>query len=153
MRFRFFLPLFALIAAVAAQDSAAALRQVNVSADMDANQVTATTLDLVLFYDRAGADAAPKTAPEWFARKSAIVSRLGQSVDVVSMQVPTGTAPFQAALPSRHRRAVAVQLYANYVAPDGQPALNLTPFRHAVVRLKFATIDVAEYQKPARDQE
>lgn len=146
MRFRFFLTLFALIAVVAAQDSPAALRQVNVSADLDANQGTATALDLVFFYDRAGAAVAPKTAPEWFAQKSAIVSRLGPTVDVVSLQVPPGTVPFQAALPSRHRRAVAIQLYANFITPDGQPALNLTSFRRALVRLQSATIEVAEYR-------
>ncbi len=150
MRFRFFLTLFALIAGVAAQDSPAALRQVNVSADLDANQGTATALDLVFFYDRAGAAAAPKTAPEWFAQKGAIVSRLGPTVDVVSLQVPPGTAPFKAALPSRHRRAVAVQLYANFITPDSQPALNLTSFRRALVRLQSATIEVAEYREPAR---
>lgn len=150
MRFRLFLTLFALIATVSAQDSSAALRQVHVSADADANQVSATAVDLVFFYDRAGVAVAPKTAPEWFAQKNAIVSSLGRSVDVVSLQVPPGTALSAVALPSRHRRAVAVQLYANYIARDGQPVLNLSSFRHAIVRLKSATIEVVEHRKPDR---
>lgn len=150
MHFRLFLTLLALTAVVSAKDSSAALRQVDVSADADANQGSATAVDLVFFYDRAGAAAAPKTGPEWFAQKSAILSRLGPTVDVVSLQVPPGSALSAVALPSRHRRAVAVQLYANYVATDGQPVLNLSSFRHALVRLLSATIHVAEYREPAR---
>ncbi len=149
MRFRLFLILLALTAVVSAKDSPAALRQVEVSADADANQVSATAVDLVFFHDRAAVAAAPKTGPEWFAQKSTLLSQLGPTIDVVSLQVPPGTALSAVALPSRHRRAVAVQLYANYIAPDGQPALNLSSFRHAIVRLRSSTIDVVEHRKPA----
>ena len=150
MRFRLFLTLLALTATVSAQDPSAALRHVEVSADADANQGSATAIDLVFFYDRAGVAVAPKTAPEWFAQKSALLSRLGSTIDVVSLQLPPGTALSAVALPSRHRRAVTVQLYANYIATDGQPVLNLSSFRHAIVRLKSATIEVVEHRKPDR---
>lgn len=116
------------------------LRQITVSADIAANEGSATMLDIVFVYDEAAVALLPKTGPEWFAKKDALQKSLATSIDVVALQVPAGSADFQVSLPSRASKAIGVYALANYLAADGQPIANLTPWRQATIRLMPKTI-------------
>ncbi|WP_415908345.1 hypothetical protein [Oleiharenicola sp. Vm1] len=144
MRFRLFLCLLALATVALAKPRAGALRSVDVIAAADANQASATALDLVFVYSQEAGALLPKSGPEWFEKKSALLSGLAAQIDAVSLQVPPGTALPAVTLPAQQRRAVIVLAYLNYLAPEGQPVLTLTSFRHAVIRLHATSVDVAE---------
>lgn len=146
---RFFLLLLVLATVAMAKDPTTRLRSVEVIADTDANQDLATAIDLVFVYDRDSAVQLPKTGPEWFEKKAALQNLLANRIDVVSLQVPPGTAAHAVTLPARSRRAIAVVAYSNYLATGGQPVVSLTPFRHAVIRLRNTSVDVTEQPKPA----
>ncbi len=118
-----------------AAEPTSALRSVRVTADVAANNSTATALDLVFVYDKVAATALRKNGPEWFAQKAALVGSLGTQIDVVSLQVPPGTVIEQVALPARARRAAAVLCFVNFIDPAGQAVADLTRFRRVEIRL------------------
>lgn len=113
-----------------------ALRKLQVVAPLGANQNTATAMDVVFVYDSTAQATLPKTGPEWFAAKQALLAGLALSVDVVSLQIPPGSALQEVALPKNYYyKSVAVYSYVNYLSPAGQPLGNLTPFKCALVTL------------------
>ncbi|MBA3774461.1 MAG: hypothetical protein H0X13_18820 [Ramlibacter sp.] len=116
------------------------LRHVKVVAELDANSLTATAIDLVFVYDDTALAVLPKTGPEWFANKDALMAGLALSVDVVRLQIPRGKTVDEAPLPRRHRKAVAVYSYANYITPGGQPQGKLTPYKCAQITLGASAI-------------
>lgn len=116
------------------------LRQITVRADIAANESSATMLDIVFVYDEASMAQLPKTGPEWFAKKDALQKSLVTSIEVVALQVPAASADFQVSLPSRASKAIGVFVLANYLAADGQPIANLTPWRQATIHLLPRTI-------------
>lgn len=116
------------------------LRQVTVIAELDANSRSATAIDLVFVYDDTALAVLPKTGPEWFANKDTLMAGLALSVDVVRLQVPRGKTVDEAPLPRRHRKAVAVYSYANYITPGGQPQGKLTPYKCAQITLGASAI-------------
>ena len=106
-----------------------ALRELSVSATLGANSDSATALDIVFAFDDTTRDALPKTGPEWFAAKQALLAGYGPALAVTSLQVPPATNAGPVALPDGFRRAVAVYSYANYIAATGQPRGSLTLYR------------------------
>ncbi|MFZ6675477.1 hypothetical protein [Undibacterium sp. Xuan67W] len=103
------------------------IKNVQISAMINSNQNTATAIDLVFIYDSNALLLLPKTGPEWFEKKNAIINGLANSVDVVSLQVPPITL-MDVVLPTRHGKAIAVYSFANYLSVDGQSFGNLTPY-------------------------
>ena len=120
-----------------------ALRTLLVSADPQANQGSATALDIVVVYDSAALARLPGTGPEWFRQRAALQKALATAIEVNSLQVPAAYPAFQVQLPSGVSSSVAVLAFANYVAEDGWPAITLTPFKRASLRLMQESIDVA----------
>ncbi|TAK90553.1 MAG: hypothetical protein EPO06_08010 [Burkholderiaceae bacterium] len=118
-----------------AAEPASALRSVRVTADVAANNSTATSLDLVFVYDKTAIATLPKSGAEWFEKKAALLGGLGRQIDVVSLQVPPGVVIEQVALPAQARRAVAVLCFVNFIDPAGQAVANLTRYRHAEIHL------------------
>lgn len=116
------------------------LSRITVGAEIGANGGNATMLDLVFVYDVAAVAQLPKTGPEWFDKKAALQKMLATGIDVVSLQVPAGAADFDAPLPARASKAIAVYAFANYIAEGGQPIANLTPWKQATIRLLPQTI-------------
>lgn len=112
----------------------AAVSQVNVVAEINANQSSATQLDIVFVYDSTAAALLPKTGPEWFDKKDALLAGAADSIDVVSLQVPPATIA-GAALPRRHSNAIGVYVFANYLSADGQAMGNITPYRNVTIWL------------------
>lgn len=119
------------------------LRSLRVIADPDANQDSATRLDLVLVYDARAQDLLPKTAPEWFDQKRALLDGAGSQLGVVSLELPPGTLVDPVALPDGYRKALAAYAYAGYQAKSGQHPLALTAIKNAVLRLGNQKISVS----------
>ena len=116
------------------------LEQLRIVAEPDANQDTATAIDLVYVYNKDALPTLPQSGPEWFAKKQAIVAAQPGNFVVVSLEVPPG-ATVPAPLPKRSAQAVGALLYANYLAKDGQFPINLSAYTSAEVRLKARRID------------
>lgn len=121
-----------------------ALANVRVAAPPGANLDSATALDLVFVYDKNSIALLPKTGPEWFAQKQALINGLGLSIDVVPLQVPPATVVDPVRLPKRAGDAVAVYGFADYLSADGQARLDITQFRHAVIWLAATQIQISE---------
>jgi type VI secretion system protein len=116
-----------------------ALERIQIVAESGANQNAATAIDIVFAYDGTAAGLLPKTGPDWFANKQALMNGLATGVDVVSLQLPPAITA-NVDLPARYRGAVAVNSYANYIDQSGQAVGNLTPYRSMTIRLKPNTV-------------
>jgi type VI secretion system protein len=120
------------------------LASVRVAAPPGANLDSATALDLVFVYDKNSIALLPKTGPEWFAQKQALINGLGKTVDVVPLQVPPATVVDPVPLPKRASNALAVYGFANYLSGDGQARLDITQYRRAVIWLAATQIQLSE---------
>ena len=120
------------------------LRSLQVLALPDANHNTAVALDIVFVYRPMVADLLPKTAPEWFARKQELLGAAPTDIDVVALQVPPAFAIDAVELPKRHKKAIRVTGYANYVTKAGQHSLELTAYKKVLLRLKDMTVELSE---------
>lgn len=126
--------LSALLAACSSSPPKTAIKAIEVVAASNANQNTATALDIVFAYDTVSAGLLPKTGPDWFDKKAALVSGLAKGIDVVSVQLPPAMT-VEVPLPKNHAKAIGVYSYANYLEAAGQPTANLTPFKRVTIRL------------------
>ncbi|RDU94732.1 hypothetical protein [Trinickia dinghuensis] len=117
----------------------AAVSQIKVVAQVDADQNAATQLDIVFVYDNSVLGLLPSTGPDWFQKKDALISGLANDIDVVSLQVPPATVAGPT-LPKRHGKAIAVYVYANYLSPAGQAKGNITPYKNVTIWLTATTI-------------
>ncbi|MEV8519124.1 hypothetical protein ABZR86_04905 [Dyella marensis] len=120
------------------------LSSVRVAAPPGANLNSAVQLDLVFLYDSKNAAMLPKTGPEWFAQKTALINGLGPSIDIVHLEIPPAQVVDQVLLPKRAGKATGVYAFANYLTADGQPRADLTLFRRAVVWLQATQLAVTE---------
>lgn len=122
----------------------ASLHSLTVSADPDANQGSATQLDIVVVYGSSASASLPKTGPDWFRQRAALQSALARDIEVVSLQVPSASARFKVKLPrNTKKKGLAVYAFANYVAPEGWPLITLTPYKNAALRLRAKSIAVS----------
>jgi type VI secretion system protein len=131
------IPLFVLLSALAGCSSAppkTAIGSIKIVAETGANQNTATALDIVFVYDTTSASLLPKTGPDWFDKKAALMNGLAKGVDVVSLQIPPAMI-VDVPLPKRYDDAIGVYSFANYIDAAGQPVGNLTPYKKMTIRL------------------
>jgi len=112
----------------------ASVSQIKVVAEINANQSSATQLDVVFVYDATAAALLPKTGPEWFDKKAALLAGAADSIDVASLQVPPATIA-DVRLPGRHSKATGVYVFANYLSPSGQAVSNITPYKSVTIWL------------------
>lgn len=120
------------------------LSRLRVAAPPGANLNSAVQLDLVFLYDAKDEAMLPKTGPEWFAQKVALINGLGSSAEVVHLEIPPAQVIDRVSLPKRAGKAVGVYAYANYLSADGQARADLTTFRRAVVWLQATQLAVTE---------
>lgn len=118
----------------------AAVERIDVIAQTGANTDSATTLDLVFVYDSTAQAQLPRTAPEWFAQKNALLAGWPLAMDVVPVRIPPATQASTLTLPARHASAVAVLSYALYLDPGGQAVGVLTPFTCVQITLQPSTV-------------
>ena len=104
------------------------LRQVNVRSWCNANRDMATMLDLVVVYPEQPSKPLPVSGPEWFQQKPTLGGQLANEIDVLSLEVPPGCRGFSVRLPGRVENATRVLAFANYVAPGGQLAQDISAF-------------------------
>lgn len=114
-----------------------------------ANRDHATRLDVVFVYDAAVAAQLPKTGPEWFRQKTALLAAYADKLRVTAQELPPLSEADPVPLPPRHDKALAVLAYADYLAPDGQPVIQLTPLRRPLLQLGPEAITVSEQTAPA----
>ena len=119
------------------------LKQLNVVAEIGANQNTATALDLVFVFDKTALPLLPKTGPDWFANKQALLAGLASGVAVLSLQVPPASKVIATPLPQAHEKAIAVYSYANYLSAAGQAMGDLTPYPCVQITLGSTQISYA----------
>jgi type VI secretion system protein len=135
MKRTFLLTLLVLLAACSSSPPKTRVRSVQVVAEVNANQNTATALDIVFVYDTTSASMLPKSGPDWFDKKAGLVSGLANAIDVVALQVPPAMT-VAVPLPKKYKKAIGVYSYANYLEAAGQPMGNITPYKTATIRLK-----------------
>ena len=133
---RFLLPVFlaGTLLSCSTTPPSTKLKGIQISATADANQSTATAIDIVFVYEVNALALLPKTGPDWFERKAALQSGLATAIDVVSLQVPPASL-LDVPLPKRYGKAIAVYSYANYLSSKGQPVGNLTPYKTMLIQL------------------
>ena len=121
------------------------LKALAVSAEAGANLGNATRLDVVVIYTDRAVAALPKTGPEWFAQRDALRVGFPKELAVVSLEVPSPSPEFAVTLPNDTRsRGLEVRVFADYAAQAGWPAVSLTPFKRAALRLGAQTIAVED---------
>jgi len=118
----------------------AAVRQIQVIAPGDANQTSATAVDLVVVYDQAAIAVLPLTGPLWFANQAPLKNVLINRIDVVSIQLQPGALVDPVKLPAQYKHALAVYCFVNFIAPAGQGRADLTLFKQAVITLGPETV-------------
>jgi len=111
------------------------VEEIKVVAEAEANSNTATALDIVFVFDTNAVSMLPKTGPDWFDKKAALVNGLAKSIAVVPLQVPPAMT-LEVPLPDNYSKAIGVYSFANYLEAAGQPAGNLTPYKQMTIRLK-----------------
>jgi len=122
-----------------------ALKQLKVSADQKANGGNATELDVVVATSDKAVAALPKTGPDWFRQRETLRREFPKELMVVSLEIDTPSPEFEVELPKGTRNdGLSVQVYANYSNKRGWPAIALTPFKRAALRLGPASISVTE---------
>ncbi|WP_156970780.1 hypothetical protein [Andreprevotia chitinilytica] len=109
------------------------IRSIQAVAELNANQNMAATVDAVFVYDSTALTLLPNKSSDWFANKAALQSALGSRIEVVSEQVaPPSIVDF--VLPARHRRALTVYSYVDYVAGN-LGVTDITFYRAAQIQL------------------
>lgn len=117
----------------------AAVAQIGLVAEVNANQNSATQLDIVFVYDSNAVALLPTTGPDWFSKKTATMDGLATSIDVVSLQIPPQTLA-SPELPRRHGKAIGVYVFANYLSSTGQARGNITPYKNVTIWLTPTTV-------------
>jgi hypothetical protein len=116
-------------------------RNISVYASDDANDTLPTTLDIVFLYNRSIVSSMPKNAPSWFDLKAGLRKRHAADMDVVSLEVPPGSAISKVRMPQRVAEAVEVVAYASYLNKQGIRKIRLTPYRQAAIYLNEKMIE------------
>lgn len=117
------------------------LSTLQIAAAADANAGSATAIDVVWVFNPTALAQMPKTGPQWFAGKAALLAGRSADLAVLPLQVPVGSAQQTLELPNTHRKAIAVLAYVNFLAEAGQPVATLTAFK--CVRIELAAVSVS----------
>ncbi|MBU1663861.1 MAG: hypothetical protein KKG92_00490, partial [Gammaproteobacteria bacterium] len=64
------------------------LESIQIVAQVDANRNLPTRLDLVFVYDLGVAAQLPKTGPQWFEQKAALLAAWPKKLDLVALEIP-----------------------------------------------------------------
>lgn len=120
------------------------LRSLQVVASADANSGSATSIDIVWVLTPTALAQLPKTGPQWFAGKAALLAGRSADLAVLHIEVPVGSAEQNLTLPSQHGKAVAVLAYVNFLTEAGQPVATLTPYTCARIELEASSVSYAQ---------
>lgn len=112
-----------------------------VSAAPDANSASGTQVDVEFVFDAQADAALPATNVSWFADKRTLMAGMASSLKVVELRLPSPYPSTAVSLPPGHEKAIAVYIYASYLAPSGQGRCRLTPFVAASISLHNDYVD------------
>lgn len=112
------------------------LRDLRLVSDIGANRNSATRVDIVLVFEQSAIGSLPKTAPEWFAQKQALLDGMPTALQVVALELPPAHVLDPVPLPDRTGKALAVRAYADMQSSHGQHVLDLTFTKAAELRLR-----------------
>ncbi len=118
--------------------------EVRITADAGANGNHPTRLDLVFIYDKSVQAALPKSGPEWFKQKAALLSAYPKKLDVASFELPPLSVVSPAGLPENFGKALVVLAYADYRSPGGQGVADMTTLKCPLIRLGAGSFAVEE---------
>lgn len=124
----------AVLAACSSAPAPTRIGAIEIVADAGANAGSATELDLVFVYDATLPATLPRSGPDWFLKKDALLGGLATGLEAVNIQLPPGQ-QYRVEPSKRQRKAIAVYSYANYIPAKGQPMGNLTPYKSMTIRL------------------
>lgn len=110
------------------------LEAIQLVSEVNANQNSATEIDVIFVYEKDALSVLPKTAPEWFSKKAALGLSLATAIDVVSLQVPPATLA-NIELPKRHKKAIGIYSFVNCLDVSSQAVGNLTPYKKMTIWL------------------
>ncbi|AJQ97517.1 hypothetical protein [Gynuella sunshinyii] len=99
-----------------------------VVSEPQANQDTATALDIVFIYRKELLAQLPDNAPQWFLNRAVIEGKFDTQMDVLSIEIPPGDLIPKTKLKGKQKNAKAVLLYANYLNAAAQQPINVSAF-------------------------
>jgi hypothetical protein len=141
-RFLFLTSIMAATLCLFSACSAITLHSVSIVATENANENSLTAVDIVLIDDAKLLSALPKNAPEWFDKKTSLLASLGQSIEVVSLQIPPA-ALVDVKLPKGIFKVARVISYANYINAEGQVMGDLSLYTCAQITLQARRVSYA----------
>jgi type VI secretion system protein len=124
-----------------------ALTQISIVTKDNANDTSATAVDIVFVYNDTVYELLPKSATVWFSKRDELRSSLRQYIDITSVEIPPTFLLESVPLPDRHSGAVKVVAYANYLDKKGLKPIDLTSFVHPLLTLEAKTINFTEQNK------
>ena len=111
-----------------------ATRSIRVTASREANNNSATALDLLFVLDKSATARLPKTAKLWFEdREGNINSVLGDVIVVPVELAPGGSVDVD--MPRGYKKAEALMVFANYLPTRGQKLFKLPDEKTAEIWL------------------
>jgi type VI secretion system protein len=119
------------------------LRSLRIVSLPDANDDSATAVDVVFVMDSAAVPGLPADCLQWFSQRPRWVDGDPGRLKVVSLQLPPGK-DVQVTLPPGYEDAVEARIYANYIEKDGQYPVPLSQLKQPLVVLKSGSIAVGD---------
>lgn len=129
----------AILSACMSTPTASRVNRIQIIAFPDANQMTATAVDIVFVYDKNVEAMMPKSSTQWFDTKAALTAGLATAIQVVSLKIPPAT-DVNVTMPANHSKAIAVLCFSNYLNSEGQVVGNITSFRDVTILLSSGNV-------------
>lgn len=122
-----------------------ALATLSVESVYNSNRNTPVAVDVVFISDENITPLlSPLSGPEWFNQKTALIKRYANELDLVSLEVVPLSYLDNIALPSNHKNAKNILLFANYRSADGQYVAELSHLKTIKIRLLRDSYELVE---------
>ncbi len=123
------------------------LDRISIVSKSNANNTSATAIDVIFVYNAKVNTLLPKSAAEWFTQRDELHANLWQYIDIASVQIPPSYVLEEVPLPKRYSTAVKVVAYANYLNKKGRKPIELTDTVTPLLTLEQKTILFSEQSK------
>ncbi len=111
----------------------------------NANNNTPVALDLVFVYNSLiTGELLKMNADEWYEAKPDFMLRFRNSIQVLSHEVVPLSKPDTVRLPSKHRKAISIIMFAKYMTKKGNAPADITTFVRPLIRLDKDNYSIVE---------